>query len=188
MNKGSKFAGILSAAKGRGAEPSQTQEEARADVASTSETSIKRVEVSSREHLALLAGEDARRAVAGAAFAMFATSPIFGVGFGFFHFISPLYSGAGAAYGTYSHNELLSIMAEQGLVGLVLVASIVILLVVTLIRSGNRLRWAALAMGAAYLVVSFFINSATSFQGSCLVWMVMAAALTPIHNNRISEV
>jgi hypothetical protein len=34
-------------------------------------------------------------------------------------------------------------------------------------------------MGATYLVLSLFINSTTDFQGSSLLWLVMAATLTP---------
>ena len=143
--------------------------------------------VTARVQLALLASEHARGALVRGGLAMFASSPVFGVGFGVFHFISPLYTGANAAFGTYSHNQYISVLAEQGIVGVALVSTLVIFLVAALIRSGNRLRWAALAMGAAYLIVSFFINSLTSFQGSCLVWLVMAAALAPTKMQRYSD-
>lgn len=127
----------------------------------------------------LLVSENSRMAVAAAGVAMFASSPVFGIGFGVFHFISPLYTGGSATVATYSHNQYLNILAEQGVVGILLVAGIVVLLAIALTRSRSPLRWAALAMGATYSVNSLFINSTTSFQGSCLLWLVMAAALIP---------
>ncbi len=127
----------------------------------------------------LLRSQNARGAVAEAGLAMFAASPAFGVGFGVFHFVSPAYTGGTAVSATYSHNQYLSIVAEQGLVGVVVVVLVVALTAYALWKSRSPLRSAAVAMGAAYLVLSFFINSTVSFQGSSIVWLVMAAALTP---------
>jgi O-antigen ligase len=125
------------------------------------------------------ASDNSRRAIMVAAVAMFASSPLFGVGYGAFQFLSPLYSGSAATYATYSHNQYLSILAEQGIVGLAMVAGIIVLTALALKRSRSPLRQAALAMGTAYLVTAFFLHSATAFQSSCLVWLVMAAALVP---------
>jgi O-antigen ligase len=132
----------------------------------------------------LLRSEISRTAVAQAALAMFASAPIFGVGFGVFHFLSPSYTGDSAVVATYSHNQYLNILAEQGLVGVALVFGIAVLLTVALVRSRSPLRGVALAIGAAYLVLSLFINSTTSFQGSSLLWLVMAAALNPRPSER----
>ncbi len=122
---------------------------------------------------------DAREGVAAAAIAMFTSSPIFGVGFGVFQFLSPQFIPGGLTVASFSHNQYLNILAEQGLVGALLVGSIVAALSVALLKSSSPLRWPAVAMGVAYLVLSFFINSLSSFQGSGLLCLVMAAALTP---------
>ena len=44
---------------------------------------------------------------------------------------------------------------------------------------GVRSRDTAIAMGATYLVVSLFLHSATVFQSSSLIWLVLAATLAP---------
>ena len=137
------------------------------------------VALNPHEALALLRSESSRADLAAAAFAIFASSPVFGIGFGVFHFVSPSFAGDSAALATYSHNQFLNILAEQGIVGVLLVTGIAVLLMVALAKSRSPLRWAALAMGATYLVLSLFINSTTSFQGSSLLWLVTAAALTP---------
>ena len=110
--------------------------------------------------------------------AMFLASPVFGVGFGVFQFLSPAYVGASQA--TASHNAYIQILAEQGLVGMLVVASFMVMLVVALIRSVSPLRGAALAMLSCYLIQSWFINSTTSIQVSGLTWLTMAAALCAV--------
>lgn len=127
----------------------------------------------------LLRSEYARTAVFQAGLSMFAASPIYGVGFGVFHFVSPLYTGGNAVSATYSHNQYLGILAEQGLAGVILIATLVVLTGYAVWSSRSPLRAAALAMGVTYLVLSMFINSTVSFQGTSIVWLVMAAALTP---------
>ena len=122
---------------------------------------------------------NAREGVAAAALAMFASSPLFGVGFGVFQFLSPQYIPGGVTIATFSHDQYLNILAEQGVVGALLVGAIVVLLALALSKSSSPLRWAAAAMGVAYLILSFFINSLSSFQGSGLLCLVLAAALTP---------
>lgn len=135
--------------------------------------------VSPHQALDLLRSENSRTDLAAAAIAMFATSPIFGIGFGVFHFVSPLFTGDTTSVATYAHNQVVNILAEQGIVGAIVVTGIAVLLVQALAKSRNPLRWAALAMGATYLVLSLFINSTVDFQGSSLIWLVMAASLTP---------
>ena len=144
-------------------------------------------EVNSKVTTALLLGEESRAAVVDAAFEMFASSPVFGVGFGIFHFVSPAYTGESAALATYSHNQFANILAEQGVMGIVMVAGVAVMLGSALVKSRSPLRPMALAMGATYLVLSLFINSTTSFQGSCLLWLVMAAALTPNRDTPVVE-
>jgi O-antigen ligase len=122
--------------------------------------------------------ENWRRLAAAASVSMFLAQPLFGVGYGVFQHLSPAYIGASPA--TYSHNAYAQILAEQGLVGVLMVAAIVAVLTVALVRSAHPLRGAALAMGSAYLIQSFFINSTTSIQISGLLCLTLAAALSPI--------
>jgi O-antigen ligase len=135
----------------------------------------------------LARSEQSRATVAAAAFAMFASSPLFGVGFGVFHFLSPAYTGVSAILATYSHNQVLNTLAEQGLVGIVLLAAVVLLATVALAKSRSPFRRGALAMGVTYLVLSLSVNSTTSFQSSSLVWLVMAAALAPVRSEQADQ-
>jgi O-antigen ligase len=135
----------------------------------------------------LLRSEQSRATVAAAAFAMFASSPLFGVGFGVFHFLSPAYTGVSAIVATYSHNQVLNTLAEQGLVGIVLFAAVVLLATVALAKSRSPFRRGALAMGVTYLVLSLSVNSTTSFQSSSLIWLVMAAALAPVPSEQADQ-
>ncbi len=64
--------------------------------------------------------QDSRSTIAAAGLAMFAASPIFGVGFGVFQYVSPGFFEGGAPDSTYSHNQYVNILAEQGIVGVVL--------------------------------------------------------------------
>jgi O-antigen ligase len=119
--------------------------------------------------------ENWRRLAIAAGISIWQTAPIFGVGYGVFHHLSPAYIGASPA--TYSHNAYVQVLAEQGIVGSLMVAGIVSVLAVGLVRSANPLRAAALAMGSAYLVQSLSINSTQSIQISGLLCITLAAAL-----------
>ena len=122
--------------------------------------------------------ENWRSLAAVAGVTMFLAEPFFGVGYGVFQHVSPAFIGASPA--TYSHDAYIQILAEQGLVGVIMVAGILVSLAYALIRSAHPLRNAALAMGSAYLVQSFFINSTTSIQISGLLCLTLAAALSAI--------
>jgi O-antigen ligase len=108
---------------------------------------------------------------------MFAAFPLFGVGYGVFQYVSPSYFDGGSADSTFSHNQYLNILAEQGVVGVAIVGALVVVVAVLLVRSRSPFRGPALAMGATFLVTSMFLHSATVFQSSSLIWLVMAAAL-----------
>jgi O-antigen ligase len=120
--------------------------------------------------------ENWRRLAAAAGISIFLAEPVFGVGYGVFHHLSPAYIGASPA--TYSHNAFIQILAEQGIVGSLMVAGIICTLAVALFRSKSPLRAAAIAMGCAYLLQSFFINSTQSIQISGLLLLTLAATLT----------
>jgi O-antigen ligase len=120
----------------------------------------------------LLGGERARAVAIQAGLDLWRSQPLFGVGFGAFQFLSPQF---GATVATYSHNQWLSILAEQGIVGLSMILGIVLLTGATLWRSTHPLRATALAMLVAYMVGSLFINSGPDPQISSLTWIVLGA-------------
>ena len=124
---------------------------------------------------ARLQSEHWRGLASAAGLAMFAAQPVFGIGFGVFHFVSPAFIGASPA--TYSHDQYVNVLAEQGLLGALMIAGMVACLAYGLLRSTHPLRGATFAMLIAYLIQSAFINSTTSFQISGLTWLAMAAAL-----------
>ena len=68
---------------------------------------------------------------------MFAAFPVFGVGFGTFQFVSPSFLVGAAPDSTFSHNQYLNVLAEQGIVGAVIVAALVVMGIVAIIRSGS---------------------------------------------------
>jgi O-antigen ligase len=116
-----------------------------------------------------------REGALGAGIQMFLSAPILGLGFGMFQFLSPPYIGYSPA--TYSHDQWLDLLAEQGLVGVAFMLAIVASVVIALRRSTHPLRDAALAMLIAYAVESLFINSLTSVQISGPLFLVLAVVL-----------
>lgn len=125
----------------------------------------------------LARSQESRKALVFAGIAMFAAFPVFGVGFGSFQFVSPSFLAGAAPDSTFSHNQYLNVLAEQGIVGAVIVAALVGMGIVAIIRSGSPLTSAALAMGAAFLGASVFLHSATVFQSASLVWLVLAVTM-----------
>jgi O-antigen ligase len=107
---------------------------------------------------------------------LFQSAPIFGVGFGVFEFTSSQYLTF--SFATFSHDQWLDILAEQGLVGIGLVLTALAGLASALSRSEHRLASGARAMLGAYLVASFFIDSATSIQISGLTWLILGIVLS----------
>jgi O-antigen ligase len=112
-----------------------------------------------------------------AGLAMFASQPVFGVGFGAYHFLSPRYVGASPV--TYAHDWYVNVLAEQGLVGTIAFAAFVIWLVVAVWRSRHPLRVTALALLAAYAAGSLSIDSLPALDISLIAWLTVAAVLAP---------
>jgi O-antigen ligase len=113
----------------------------------------------------------------GAGLAMFAANPVFGIGFGVFQFVSPEYLGGGLADSTFSHNQYVNVLAEQGLVGGAVAAAAIALLTLVLVRSRSPYRSGALAMGVTFLVASLYLHTATVFQTCSFLWLALAATL-----------
>jgi O-antigen ligase len=111
----------------------------------------------------------------GAGIQMFLGSPVLGVGFGMFQFLSPAFIGFSPA--TYSHDQWLDLLAEQGIVGVGFMLAIIASLMVALRHATHPLRNAAIAMLVAYAVESLFINSLTSIQISGTIFLVLALVL-----------
>lgn len=127
---------------------------------------------------AYLAAElsDLERARAGlAGIQLFLSSPMFGVGFGQFHFLTASIVGDQAV--TFSHNWYVNVLAEQGIVG----GFIWALLVVAIVRSLRSRPVFPRSVGAAvlvvYLVGSLFAEPPTSFQSSGFALLLVTAAL-----------
>ena len=128
-----------------------------------------------RAYLDQQRSEHWREQALGAGIQMFLSAPVQGIGFGMFQVISPQYVGFSPA--TYSHDQWLDLLAEQGIIGLMFMAGIIVSLVIALRRSTHRLAPAALALLAAYAAESLFINSLTSIQISGTLFLVLAIVL-----------
>jgi O-antigen ligase len=106
---------------------------------------------------------------------LFATSPIFGVGFGQYQYASASLSGA--TEGLVAHNWYGTVLAELGLVGIVLWLAILLTVSRWLRRRPKRPRSIGFAVFGAFTVGCLFLQPPTSFQLSTLPIIAIAAAL-----------
>jgi O-antigen ligase len=106
---------------------------------------------------------------------IWATAPIFGVGFGHYSFVSAQFSGNLSA--TAAHNWYVNVLAEEGLVGIVLWLGFV--LSVAWVLRGRPLEGRVLgsAVLAAFVVASLFLEPVTSYQTAALPILVIVAVL-----------
>ncbi|HET9877871.1 MAG TPA: O-antigen ligase family protein [Candidatus Limnocylindria bacterium] len=100
--------------------------------------------------------------------------PVFGVGFGQFGHESAWFVGSSLA--TSSHNEFLSILAEQGIIGTALLATLAVGLARRVLRADERLRAGAVAVLVAFAVGWITLEPLASLQTSGLVWLAVGAA------------
>ena len=108
------------------------------------------------------------------AFPVWRLDPIFGAGFGQYDAESAWFVGSSPA--TSSHNEYLSLVAEQGIIG---IALFVALAGLTAARSIGRPGWSrdvALAPLVAYAAGAMIIEPLASLQTSGLIWLTIGAA------------
>ncbi len=127
----------------------------------------------------VLEASDASRFAGGAvSLQLFQREPVFGIGFGQYHFVSPLYVGGTDA--TYSHNWYLNVLAEQGLVGisLLLMASIAVVAMLRGARPSRRNL--AFSVLAAFAAGNLFTESPTQLQTSGIAWLVVGGALASV--------
>jgi hypothetical protein len=106
---------------------------------------------------------------------LFLTSPLFGVGFGQYSALSARFTEGHISIG--SHNWYMNVLAEQGLVGVVLWASFLISLVVCLRKRPEAPRIVGLAVLATFAAGSLFTTQPASFQTSVLPVIVISATL-----------
>jgi O-antigen ligase len=107
---------------------------------------------------------------------LFLTSPVFGIGWGYYSTMSAEAAGPGVSLA--AHNWYINVLAEEGAVGIVLWTLLLVALVIAL-RSRPKVP-RSLGFGAlgAYAVGSLFLEPPTSFQTSVLAILVIVAALT----------
>ena len=106
---------------------------------------------------------------------LFATSPIFGIGFGEYKYASASVTEQGG--GLVAHNWYGTVLAEQGLLGIVLWL-LMLVMVATWLRSlPARPRSFGFAMLAATVVGCLFLQPPTSFQMSVMPILVLTGVL-----------
>lgn len=123
----------------------------------------------------LAASDEGRLGAVLAGPALFATSPIFGIGFGQYKYMSALVTDQGA--GLVAHNWYGTVLAEQGLVGIVLWLLMLVTVGVWLQSRPARPRSIGFAMLGAVIVGCLFLEPPTSFQTSVLPTIVLTGAL-----------
>ncbi len=107
--------------------------------------------------------------------ALFATSPIFGIGFGQYKYLSGLVTDQGA--GLVAHNWYGTVLAEQGMLGIALWLLLLVTVGLWLWSRPARPRLVGFATFGAVIVGCLFLEPPTSFQTSALPAMVLTAAL-----------
>jgi O-antigen ligase len=127
---------------------------------------------SAQAYASLADSDQARAAAALAAPQMFATSPIFGIGFGHYAFMSGWFVG----YAIESHNWYLDVLAEEGLVGAALWGGMLVTLVATLYRVSRPGRLVGYAVLATYALGCISLQPPESFQTSALTELAVVAA------------
>ncbi len=123
-----------------------------------------------------LAHSDAGRE--GAALAgpqLFLTSPLFGIGWGQYSEASAQFTGPGQHI--VAHNWYISVLAEQGMVGIVLTTMLLVALVAALRTRPRFPRSVGFGALGAYAVGMVFLEAPTTFETSVLPILVIVAAL-----------
>ena len=123
----------------------------------------------------LASSDEARLGAILAGPALFTTSPIFGIGFGQYKYVSALVSDEGG--GLVAHNWYGTVLAEQGLLGIVLWLLMLIAVAAWLRARPPRPRSMGGAMLGAAAVGCMFLEPPTSFQTAVVPAMVLTAAL-----------
>ena len=106
---------------------------------------------------------------------LFLSAPLLGIGFG--HYIQLSTDVPGVLDPINAHNWYLAVLAEQGLVGVVLWIALALAVVVRLRTRSRPARTVGFTMLATLAAASLFLEAPTSFQTFALPCLVLAAAL-----------
>jgi O-antigen ligase len=79
---------------------------------------------------------------------------------------------------TFPHNIFVGILAEQGILGVLVFGALVLAIIVGMGRSGHPLAVPIGALGITYLIGSLFIDSVTTLQTSIVFWICLAVVLS----------
>lgn len=123
----------------------------------------------------LAASDEARLGAILAGPALFATSPIFGIGFGQYEYASPLVTDGGT--GLVAHNWYGTVLAEQGLIGVVLWLLLLVAVALALRSRPAIPRSIGFAVFGAFVVGCLFLQPPTSFQMTVLPAIVLTASV-----------
>jgi O-antigen ligase len=104
---------------------------------------------------------------------MWASSPILGIGFGEYPLTTARYIG----YSIESHNWYANVLAEQGLVGVLLWLPMLAAVAARLLRQAPPARIVGLAVFATYVVGSAFLQPPLSVQTSAFAVIAIVGAL-----------
>lgn len=115
---------------------------------------------------------------------LFAESPVFGTGFGQFPIQAKRYAGDNPT--TNPHNAAIKMLAEQGIVGVMTFAGLLLAGGYRLVRASSRLiLWPAIA---AYAAGALFLEPLTSFQTSGVLALAIGTVLAGAWPRRTSSV
>jgi len=106
---------------------------------------------------------------------LFLTSPVFGVGWGQYSFMSAKFAGPGVDLA--AHNWYINVLAEGGTVGIVLWILLLVAVAMALRSRPTFPRSTGFGVLGAYVAGSLFLEPPTSFQTSALPILVIVAAL-----------
>jgi len=106
---------------------------------------------------------------------MFLSSPIVGVGFG--HYIDMSVLVGGAPYPIDSHDWYMTVLAEEGSIGIVLWLMLLVTVVAALRTRPHAARAMGYAVFGAFAAGCFFLEPPTSFQTMALPAIFLVAAL-----------
>jgi O-antigen ligase len=106
---------------------------------------------------------------------LFLTAPLFGIGFG--HFVPMSVLVTGGAEGINAHNWYLTVLAEQGVVGVALVTLLAIAVFRAMRSRPPTARTTGFAVLASLAVASLFLEPPTSFQMLATPAIILVATL-----------
>jgi O-Antigen ligase len=128
---------------------------------------------SAQGYAGLAQSDQARIAAALAGPQLFASAPLFGIGFGHYSLMSAQYVG----FAIESHDWYVNVLAEQGIVGIALWIPMLATVAVALHRTSRSARSVGYAVLVTYMVGSAFLEPPNSVQTSALAVIVTVAAL-----------